>query len=217
MLLRTILFDFDGTVVDSGPLIVASFRHAVRAVLDEEVADEEMLAFVGGWSLHEQMARLAPDREEELVEAYRAHNEPAHADLDFCPGMRELLVRLSGEGVRLGLVTAKRRATVALAYDALPELEHLFQVMVTSEDTARHKPDPAPLLLALEKLSAQPGEAAYVGDSPFDIEAAKAAGVRAVAVTWGGIHGEDRLQAAGPDAIVSTADELEAALAVSPT
>jgi pyrophosphatase PpaX len=217
MLLAAILFDFDGTVIDSGPLIVESFRHAVRTVLGKSIADEEMLAFVGGWSLHEQMARLAPDREDELVEAYRAHNEPRHANLGFCPGMGELLARLSAEGVKLGLVTAKRRATVELAYAALPQLERLFPVMVTAEDTNLHKPDPAPLLLALERLGAEASEAAYVGDSPFDVHAAKAAGLRSIAVTWGGVHAEERLRTAGPDAIVSTPAELEAALAVSPT
>jgi pyrophosphatase PpaX len=217
MFLPAILFDFDGTVIDSGPLIAESFRHAVHTVLDMDIEDEEMLAFVGARSLHEQMARLAPDRENELVEAYRAHNEPRHAGLDFCPGMLELLTRLSAEGIHVGLVTAKRRSTVELAYTALPELERLFQVMVTAEDTDAHKPDPAPLLLALERLGAKPGEAAHVGDSPFDVEAAKAAGLRSIAVTWGGIHGEERLRAARPDAIVSTPAELEAALAVSPT
>ena len=214
--LETVLFDLDGTVIDTGPLIADSFRHAVRAVLGKTIDDEEMLAYVGGWSLREQMCRLAPDRSQELVEAYRAYNEPRHAGLEFCSGMNELLLGLRSEGVRLGLATAKRRPTVEIAFGHLPALEGLFDVIVTSEDTERHKPDPAPLLLALNKLAAEPAGAAYVGDSPFDIEAAKAAGLRAIAVTWGGIHGEERLRAAGPDAIVSTPAELKAALQASP-
>ena len=74
MLLGTVLFDLDGTVIDTGPLIAESFRHAVRTVLGKTIDDEEMLAYVGGWSLREQMCRLAPDRAQELVEAYRAYN-----------------------------------------------------------------------------------------------------------------------------------------------
>ncbi len=211
---RTCLFDLDGTVIDSGPLIAASFRHAVGTVLGEVPADEELLAYVGGWSLCEQMARLAPDRVEELVEAYRAHNEPAHAALEFCPGVRELLGELAAGGMRLGLVTAKRRSTVEVAFGVLPELEGLFDAVVTAEETDRHKPHPDPLLLALEKLGLpSPDGAAYVGDSPFDVEAARAAGLRSIAVTWGGIHSPERLRAAGPDAIVSTAGELREALA----
>jgi len=216
MLLGTVLFDLDGTVIDTGPLIADSFRHAVRTVLGKTIDDEEMLAYVGGWSLREQMCRLAPDRCQELVEAYRAYNEPRHAGLEFCAGMNELLLELRTEGVRLGLATAKRRSTVEIAFRYLPELEGLFDVVVTAEDTERHKPNPEPLLLALHRLGAEPAEAAYVGDSPFDVEAAKAAGLRAIAVTWGGIHDEKRLSVAEPDAIVSTPAELEAALDVSP-
>ena len=216
MLLETVLFDLDGTVIDTGPLIAESFRHAVHTVLGEPIDDEEMLAYVGGWSLREQMFRLSPDRCEELVEAYRAYNEPRHSGLEFCAGMQELLLELHAGGVRLGLVTAKRRSTVEIAFGHLPGLEGVFDVIVTSEDTELHKPNPEPLLLALRKLETTPAGAAYVGDSPFDVEAAKAAGLRAVAVTWGGIHSEERLLAVGPDAIVATPTELVAALEVSP-
>jgi pyrophosphatase PpaX len=80
-------------------------------------------------------------------------------------------------------------------------------VIIGADDTARHKPDPEPILLALERLGAEPGDAAYVGDSPFDIGAARAAGVHAIGVTWGGIHPMD-----DADAIVSTPEELLAAV-----
>jgi len=216
MLLGTVLFDLDGTVIDTGPLIAESFRHAVRTVLGKTIDDEEMLAYVGGWSLREQMCRLAPDRAQELVEAYRAYNEPRHAGLEFCAGMYELLVELRAEGARLGLATAKRRSTVEIAFRYLPQLEALFDAIVCAEDTERHKPDPEPLLLTLRKLEGEPENAAYVGDSPFDVEAAQAAGLRSVAVSWGGIHDQERLRLAGPDALVSTKAELKTALEVSP-
>jgi pyrophosphatase PpaX len=216
MLLDAILFDFDGTVIDTGPLIAESFRHAVDTVLGTAIDDEEMLAYVGGWSLREQMYRLSPEHCEELIEVYRAHNEPRHSEIELCPGMHELLLELRADGARLGLVTAKRRSTVEIAFGHLPGLEGMFDVIVTSEDTERHKPDPEPLLLALRKFGAEPTDAAYVGDSPFDVEAAKVAGLRAIAVSWGGIHGEDRLIAAEPDALVSTTAELKTALEVSP-
>jgi pyrophosphatase PpaX len=87
-----------------------------------------------------------------------------------------------------------------------------MDVIVGAEDTERHKPDPDPLLEALRRLGAAPATAAYVGDSPFDVRAAKAAGVLAVAVGWGGIHPDERLLHAGPDALVHTAEELHAVL-----
>lgn len=202
-----VLFDLDGTVIDSGAIILASMRHAAREVLGEEPPDELLMAAVGGPGLEAQMHALAPDRVEELVRVYRAHNEPLHEELVCCPGMDDVLVRLKDEGRRLGIVTAKRRATVELAFNVLP-LEHLFDTVVGGDETARHKPDPEPLLLAAERLDVDPKECAYVGDSPFDIRAAQAADMDAIAVTWGGIHDRAKLEAEEPDAIVDSAEEL---------
>ena len=98
-------------------------------------------------------------------------------------------------------MTAKRRLTVELAFARLP-LGHLFDVVVGGDETERHKPDPEPLLLALERLGAGPEDAAYVGDSPFDMQAARAAGIDAIGVTWGRIH--DREALADADVVVDT-------------
>jgi pyrophosphatase PpaX len=203
-----VLFDLDGTVVDSGGIILASMRHATRAVLGREIPDEALMAAVGGPGLEAQMLELGgADHTEELVRVYRAHNEPLHDELEACVGMEDVLVRLRDEGRRLGIVTAKRRATVELAFDRVP-LAHLFETIVGGDETERHKPDPEPLLLAAKRLGSDPADTAYVGDSPFDVRAAKAAGMFAVAVTWGRIHERERLEAEEPDAIVDEAEEL---------
>jgi pyrophosphatase PpaX len=202
-----VLFDLDGTVIDSGAIILASMRHAAKEVLGAEPPDELLMAAVGGPGLEAQMHALAPDRVEELVTVYRAHNEPLHDELLCCAGVEDVLVRLKDEGRRLGLVTAKRRATVELAFDALP-LRHFFETVVGGDETRGHKPDPEPLLLAAERMDVQPRHCAYVGDSPFDIRAAKAAEMFAVAVTWGGIHDRAKLEAEEPDAIVDNAEDL---------
>ena len=202
-----VLFDLDGTVIDSGAIILASMRHAAKEVLGAEPPDELLMAAVGGPGLEAQMRELAPDRVEELVNVYRAHNEPLHDELACCAGIDRVLERLKDEGRRLGIVTAKRRITVDLAFNVVP-LRHLFDTVVGGDETEKHKPDPEPLLLALERLDAQPDEAAYVGDAPFDIQAAKAAGIFSVAVTWGGIHDRAKLEREEPDAIVDTAEEL---------
>ena len=204
-----VLFDFDGTVVDSGAIILASMRHATSTVLGREFSDDELLASVGGPGLEAQMQVLAEDKTDELVRAYRAHNEPLHDTLEFCLGMENVLTTLKAQGCRLGLVTAKRRSTVDLAFARLP-LAGLFEEIVGGDETERHKPDPEPLLLGLARLGAEPGDAAYVGDSPFDMTAARAAGMFAVGVTWGRIHGRESLRDA--DVVVDTAEELLAAL-----
>jgi HAD superfamily hydrolase (TIGR01549 family) len=145
---------------------------------------------------------------DDLVAAYRAHNEPLHEELEGFWEVIEVLPRLREQGRQLGIVTAKRHATVRLAFDRLPELESNFDVVIGSDDTERHKPSPDPLLAAVDRLAARPEDAAYVGDSPFDIRAAKAAGMFSVAVAWGGIHADDVLQREEPDAFVRHAEEL---------
>jgi pyrophosphatase PpaX len=202
-----VLFDLDGTVIDSGAIILASMRHAAKEVLGADVPDEQLMAAVGGPGLEAQMRTIAPDRVDELVNVYRAHNEPLHDELQCCAGMEDVLVQLKEQGRRLGVVTAKRRQTVELAFARLP-IEHLFEIVVGGDETERHKPDPEPLLLALDRLRARPEEAAYVGDAPFDVKAAKAAGLRAIGVTWGGIHARERLEAEEPDALVDSPGEL---------
>jgi pyrophosphatase PpaX len=182
-----ILFDLDGTLVDSAAVILASFHHATETVLNRRVSDEQILAQVGGTNLEAQMALLDPDRVDELVEVYRAHNDPSYDSLACFAGIVEVLGALKRDGRRLGVVTAKRRPTVERVFAGVGIGEY-FDVVVGSDSTMRHKPDPEPILHALAELGAQSGQAAYVGDSPFDMAAARAAGVYAVAVAWGGIH-----------------------------
>jgi pyrophosphatase PpaX len=209
--LPVVLFDLDGTVIDSGGIILASMRHAATTVLGRDFPDDELMQAVGGPGLEHQMRALDPLRVDELIHVYRAHNEPLHETLVCCAGMDEALARLKEQGRTLGIVTAKRRVTVELAFEHVP-FGHLFDVVVGGDETERHKPDPQPIQLALERLGARPEESAYVGDSPFDIAAGKAAGVFTVGVTWGRIHARERLEPEHPDAIVDTAEELLAAL-----
>ena len=203
----TVLFDLDGTLIDSGEIILASFRHATRTVLAREIPDEVLAAAVGGSNIYEQMRAFDEERAEELVRVYREHNEPLHDDLVAFEGIEGVLERLKSERRRLGIVTAKRRRTVDLAFSLLP-LERYFDTVVTAEQTKQHKPHPEPVLAALERLGSSSDEAAFVGDSPFDMGAGKAAGVFTVAVSWGKIHPVERLVDAGADAVVDTPEEL---------
>jgi len=205
---RVALFDLDGTLIDSGPIILASMRHATRTVLGREIAYEELAATIGGQGLVAQMQAIAPEHVDDLVEAYRAHNDPLHDTLEAFDEVLSLLPRLRAEGRTLGIVTAKRHRTVGLALERFPELRENFSVVIASEDTERHKPAPDPVLAALDRIGADASEAAYVGDSPFDIGAAKAAGTFAVGVGWGGIHPDEVLLAEEPDAFVRRPEEL---------
>lgn len=205
----TVLLDLDGTVIDSVDLIRESHRHAVRNVLGKDLTDEALVANVGR-PLTEQMFHFSPDPEDvqRLLNVYREWNEAntarllrAYEDLD------RVLGALRDAGVRLGIVTSKRAAVVDLAWDVLP-LHGLFDVIVTADDSDRHKPDPEPILLALGRLGARSEETAFVGDAPFDIRAGRAAGVTTIGVTWGFFR-RDQLEPERPDHLVDTVPELE--------
>jgi pyrophosphatase PpaX len=204
---ETVLFDLDGTLIDSGGLILSSFQHATRTVLGREIPEEELMAEVGGFGLAAQMSAFDADRVDELVRVYREHNQGIYRQVQAFPGVQSLLERLLDDDRRLGVVTVKARATVDVTFEVLPLLRY-FDVVVTGDDTERHKPDPEPLLLALERLGATASSAAYVGDSPFDIRAARAAGMIAIAAAWGGIHPLSRLEAEEPDVVVHEPAEV---------
>jgi pyrophosphatase PpaX len=205
---RIVLFDLDGTLIDSGPIILASMQHAVSTVLGREIPPDELGLTIGGQGIVAQMTAIDADHADALLEAYKEHNDGLHETLEAFDELLDVLPQLKAEGRKLGLVTAKRHRTVGLALDRFPALASAFDVVVAHEDTERHKPDAEPVRLALQKLGGRPEEAVYVGDSPFDVGAAKAAGVYAIAVGWGGIHPDERLLAEKPDAFVRTPQEL---------
>jgi pyrophosphatase PpaX len=201
-----VVFDLDGTVVDSVELIVVSFQHAIRVVLGREASYEEAIANVGR-PLLEQMAMLSPEHAEELVAVYREFNHREHDRmLTLYDGMLNLLHTLQLGGVRLGLVTSKSRFTTQMAFD-LTGIESYFDEVVCADESPRNKPSPDPILLCLERLGVPPAEAAYVGDAPADIQAATAARVHAIGVTWG-VFSEETLLAEKPDILVHTIPEL---------
>src|SRR3954453_13778653 len=162
-----VLFDLDGTIVDSGWMILASYRHATATVLGKDFPDEVLMARVGAGHLEEQMREFDPEKADELAKAYREFYAPLHSELQAFPGMLDLLKKLDDEGRQVGIVSAKRRDIVKLATDALGFGDRL-EVVVGSDEAPRGKPYPDQILVALERLGARPDDTAYVGDAPLD-------------------------------------------------
>lgn len=209
---RAVVFDLDGTIVDSVELIVQSFQHAAREVLKREMSREESIANVGR-PLHEQMVMISPEHADELVAVYREWNHREHDRmLKLYDGILHLLHSLQVAGVKLGLVTSKSRYTTQMAFD-LTGIECYFDATICADESPRNKPSPDPILLCLERLGVEPADAAYVGDAPADIQAALAAGVHAVGVTWG-VFEASTLEAEKPDILVHTVSELGEVLGV---
>ncbi len=193
-------------------LIVISFKHAMREVLGQEVSRGEAIAHVGR-PLREQMMAFSPEHAEELVASYREFNHREHDRmLTLYDGIPHLLDGLQRAGVKVGLVTSKSRYTTQMAFD-LTGIESYFDATVCADESPKNKPHPDPILLCLEEMGVSPPDAAYVGDSPADIQAARAAGVEAIAVAWG-VFELDDLTAEKPDRVVHTIPELMEVLGV---
>jgi pyrophosphatase PpaX len=209
---KAVVFDLDGTLVDSVDLIALSFQHAIREVLGREASREEAMQHVGT-PLREQMERISPEHADELVAVYREFNHREHDRmLKLYDGILDLLNELTKAGVKLGLVTSKSRPTTQMAFD-LTGIEPYFDATVCCDEAPGNKPSAEPILYCLAGLDEGPESAAYVGDSPSDIQAAHAAKVTAVAVTWG-VFDTKTLAAEKPDELVHTIPELAGVLGV---
>jgi pyrophosphatase PpaX len=181
----TYLFDLDGTLLDSVDLILASYRHT--AMVHRGTAPDDGVWLAGlGTPLRTQLRHLSEDAGEitAMVETYRQHNLSNHdAMVRPYDGIVEAVLALAARA-ELGLVTSKLRHG-ALRGLRSAGLEDAFDVVVGADDVERHKPDPAPVLAALAALEADPATTVFVGDSPHDMAAGRAAGVRTAAALWG--------------------------------
>jgi len=184
--INTALFDLDGTLIDSIDLILASFRHTLRAHGGKPVPDDVWLAGVGT-PLRNQLRVVTedPDEIEQMVATYREFNFAHHDEMvrPF-PGVFEALSLLKSKGMKLGVVTSKARTGLDRGL-RLCGLDGLFDGMISLDDVERHKPDPEPVLKALTVLAASADSTVFVGDSPHDMAAGRDAGVLTAAALWG--------------------------------
>lgn len=204
----TLLFDLDGTVIDTFELIYRSFRQALRELLQVELPLESFRA-VFGLPLREQVQEYTQDPAltDQLVNRYRALYMHYHDDyMAAYPGALEALAEFHRRGYALGVVTSKNPDTTLRALEQY-KLQGLMDVVLDVSSTSRHKPHPEPILEALRRLDKRPEQVAMVGDSRGDVQSALAAGVLAVGVTWGPI-GAQQVRDYGAELLVSSFDEL---------
>lgn len=199
--MQAILFDLDGTLVHSLDLIVACWQHTTETHLGYRIPRETVLPTVGR-PLLDCLDDLNPGQGAEMLATYRAYNAIHHDDLIRLPdGTHTMLQALRDGGLKTGLVTAKGFPIAQMALRRF-DLAPLLDVLVTHESTHRHKPDPDPVLFGCTTLELDPATVCYVGDSVFDMQAARAAGTAAVGVAWGA-DTPDNLRAAGAQHIIS--------------
>ena len=205
----TIVFDWDGTLIDSVGTVVRCIQDAAR---DTGIAVPEAARarHVIGLGLHDSLRYAVPDlpaeRYREFADHYRRHFLARQDAMLMFPGIRELLRELKGAR-RLAIATGKSRRGLDRALDA-GDLRALFAASRCADET-QPKPHPAMLLELMEELGVEPGRVLMVGDTSHDLEMAAAAGVDAVAVTYGA-HPEEGLRACGPRGCVASVAELSA-------
>lgn len=206
---QAVLFDLDGTLVDSLPLIVRTYRQ-VFYEMDIPWGNDDVVKMIG-LPLKDIGRRFVGEAAPAFEERYQYYYHRDH-DLytHLFPDTLEMLENLKGQGLQLGIVTSKGKPG-ATRTAAFTKLDRYMDVVVTAHDVVKHKPDPEPLLAALATLHTQAGRSIFIGDSSYDILTGKNAGCRALGVTWG-LDSRAKLEKLSPAGIIERWEELYAYL-----
>jgi pyrophosphatase PpaX len=206
MKINTLLFDLDGTLINTNELIIASFLHTLEHYYPNQYKREDVGEFMGP-PLYDTFVAMDENRVDEMIKTYREHNLSHHDELvTEYEGVYETIKDLHNKGYKLGIVTTKMRTTVNMGLK-LTKLDQFFDVVVTLDDVKNAKPDAEPVLKALELLGSTPSEAIMVGDNHHDILAGKNAGTQTAGVSWA-LKGIDYLQSFEPDYILKHMSDL---------
>jgi pyrophosphatase PpaX len=205
---RAFLFDLDGTLLDSIDLIFRAYRHTAETHLS--ISPPDSVWRVGlGTPLREQLRAVSDDPEliEAMVGTYREYHRIHHDEsVRLYPGISEVLTSLVARGSRLAVVTSKLRGGAERGLRATGILDR-FEAIVSADEVGRHKPHPEPVETALARLCAVPEDAIFIGDSPHDIAAGRAAGVRTAGVLWGPFARAE-LSVESPDYLLESPHEI---------
>lgn len=206
MKINTVLFDLDGTLINTNELIISSFLHTLHTYYPNQYTREDVLPFIGP-TLRETFMSIDPKRADEMIACYREYNHKHHDVLvQEYETVYETVQKLHEDGYKLGIVTTKVRITVEMGLK-LTNLAQFFDVVVTLDDVQNAKPDPEPIQRALHLLDAQPSEAIMVGDNHHDILAGQNAGVKTAAVAWT-IKGREYLESYKPTFVLEKMSDL---------
>jgi phosphoglycolate phosphatase len=213
--LRLIIFDMDGTLVDTVSLIVATVGDAFTA-LGEKAPDEQAVRAISGISLDQAIAMLAPHADEkrvgELSKSYREHYHPraGRESEPLFKGAIEAIDRLRAKpGNVLAVATGKGYSGAIALLDAHGIRSHFHSIQ--TPDHNRGKPDPQMIETAMTRAGASKAETVMIGDTVHDMKMARAAGVPAIGVAWG-YHTREELRKSGADIVIESFDDLDHAI-----
>ncbi|WP_026672316.1 pyrophosphatase PpaX [Alkalihalobacterium bogoriense] len=206
MKIDTVLFDLDGTLINTNELIIASFLHTLEHYRPGEYTREAILEFIGP-PLVDSFKTVDPDLVDEMIERYRTFNHEKHDELvEEYEGVKETVQQLHQAGIKLAIVTTKIRKTAMMGLQ-LTGLDQYFDVIISLDEVDRVKPDPQPLQLAMDALGSKPDTTIMVGDNHHDINGGKNAGTKTAGVAWA-IKGEEFIRSYEPDYVLQKMNEL---------
>lgn len=205
--ITALLFDFDGTLMDTNELIIQTFEHVLNKHYPGQYDRKDILPFMGP-TLKDTFDSIDPKKAVELIKEYREWNEKMHDRLvhEF-DGVSETLKALKAMGLKIAIVSTKQSPMVKRGVKLLDVDEALFDVIIGLDHVTHAKPDPESILLALEQLGVSKDEALMIGDNYHDIVGGKNAGVRTAGVAWT-IKGEAYLQTFNPDFMLEHITDL---------
>lgn len=202
---KTVLFDLDGTLIDTNELIHESYVHTTKK-FGYDFSREELLQF-NGPPLQDVFIGINPEQAEEMVETYLEHNHQHHdAYVQAFPHVVEVLERLTAKGIKLAIVSSKRRTGVNMGLK-VTGLDRFFEEIVAVDDVENAKPNPESVIKAMNALGGSPETTIMIGDNHHDIIAGQRAGVNTVAVAWS-LKDEVFLRSLNPTHMIKDMREL---------
>ncbi len=209
MATEAVIFDFDGTIADTGQLVMDSWQHTFRTVTGAP-GDPKAIYRTFGETLRESMSYMFPDQDVDYVAGIYRDYQLMQGDENWTAfaGMPELIRELHGRGISLGVVTSRTGDSLRRGLEIMGLLD-AFDTLISCDDTDAHKPEPEPALIGLERLNVQADRALFVGDTVFDIGCAHNAGIQAVLVGWNvSVEPEDKKGIFHPDYEIAEPGEL---------
>lgn len=206
-MINTVLFDLDGTILDTNELIIQSFIHVIKDQTKVLITREQIIPHMGNTLTKQLQALSGLDDVTDLTVGYRAYNMRMHDEMVCAfPHVREVIDQLAHRGVKMGIVTTKMRKTANMGL-RLCGLDKYMKAVITLDDVTNAKPHPEPVERAVRLLGADVHQTLMLGDSPYDIESANRAGVISAGVSWS-LKGAVFLKSYHPDYMISDMREL---------
>lgn len=213
---HAVIFDFDGTLADTFPLVIRAWNAAIEIATGGTQTPEEVISRFGVPEPEMFRREFAEHGEavwRKALDDYHAAYEAHHAMVEPFAGVSEMLLRLREAGIPMGVMTSKGRKACDISLCGLG-WNALFASVVTGDEVAEQKPSPEGPLRVAQQMGAPPARCVFVGDSPADIEAGRAAGMSTVAAAWHTVY-TDALRAAEPDHWIESPEELVTVLGLS--